>query len=187
MPKTKKQNKNITKLYITSRNKLTDKGICYLISSNLCYPKFMKQIDVWNWVVGVDYENYKNLLSLLKTTEIRNKQISIKRIFKSMYLSKQFMEEPSKGFLLRVAMGVSGLIRKPLNIRVTNNRANDWQKELLRIWQGEIDNPSKFKQAGIKNVIDILPKGEVEFCIVKVGGHIITFFNKPIDEYIKNE
>ena len=184
----KENNKNITKLYIFSnKHKLLEKDIIYLVSLNRCYPLSVRKINTDNWIAEIEYQTYTNLLSLLETTEVRNKQISIKRIFKSMRLSKQFMKEPSKGFLLRVAMGISGLIKNPLNIRVTNNKANDWQKELLRIWQNEIDNPSKFKQAGINNVIDILPKGEVEFCIVKVGGYIVTFFNKSIDEYIKNE
>ena len=66
---------NITKIYVTSKNKLTEHELCYLTSINSCFPLSIKNLGRWNWLVEIEYKNHKNLLSLLKTTKLRDKDI----------------------------------------------------------------------------------------------------------------
>lgn len=183
MKKEKLVKREITKLYITSKKNLTEKEICFFVSKNNLFPISIRKITNWNWIAEVEYEKHKELLSALKTSKLRDKEVSVKRVFKSIKLYKQFKEEPSNNFILQVIMGISGLIKKPINIKITNNRADDWQKLMTKMWQEELERPNIFKKAGIKPVIDIAPNGELEFCIVKSGNYVITYFNKLIDEY----
>jgi len=183
-----KNDRKITKLYITSREKLTEHEICFVVSKHNLFPMSIKELTDWNWIIEVRYDNNEDLLSVLKLNKFegrdKGKIISVKRVFKWVKLSSIFQKEPAKSFLIRVAMGISGLIKKPVKIRITNNRANTWQRELTKIWQKELDKPDLFKKAGIENVIDISPDGELEFCIVKGKNYVVTFFNESIDEYI---
>jgi len=176
----------ISKVYITSKKPLIKTDIHYLTSSNLCYPVSVKQLGEWNWLAEVGFENHDNLLNLLNTTKVLKKEVVVKRIFKSIVpLREIYKKEPCRSFLLQVAMGISGLIKKPVNIKITNNRADDWQKELTKIWQKELDNPDIFKKSGIKNIIDISPDGELEFRIIKGENYLITYFNENIDKWVK--
>lgn len=175
--------KQITKIYITSSKNLTEKDIYYLVMSNKGYPVSEIKITPWNWLVEIEYTNNEDLVSILNTNEVRSKKIIVKRVFKSAKLRGAFKEKPSDSFMLQLIMGISGLIKKPINIRITNNRADDWQKAITRKWQEELENPNMFKKAGIKPVIDIAPDGELEFCVVRSGDYVITYFNRLIDEY----
>ena len=181
------EKQKITKVYVKSSKRLTKNEACFLVSKNNCFPISIKKLSAWNWIVEIEYEQHKELLNLLKTKNVRNKELSVKRIFKSAKLSTLYKKEPSTGFLMQIAMGISGLIDKPVVIRIVNNRADEWQRQLTKLWQTEIDNPSKFKDAGIKNVIDISPKGKLKFCIVKTKEYVVTFFDEIIDEYTKEE
>lgn len=179
-----KEEKNITKIYITSRNKLTERDICYVVMSNKGYILSINKLTPWNYIAEFEYNNHEELLSILKTKEVRGKEISVKRVFKSLKLSPFFKKTPSRGFILQVIMGITGLIKKKVNIRITNNRADDWQRLMTKMWQEELDHPNIFKKAGIKSIIDIAPNGELEFCIVRGKDYVITFFNEIIDKYI---
>ncbi len=183
--KKEKKNKNITKIYVSSvvGVKLLEKDIHYLVMSNQCFPLSVKKLTTWNWIVELEYDKYEDLINILKTKLIRKKGVNVKRIFKSMKLNSS-IKAVYDGFIDQIIMGISGLIKKPVNIRITNNRAGDWQKEMTKRWQEEIDNPDKFKKAGIKCVVDIHPKGELRFCIVKGDNYLVTFFDEIIDEYI---
>jgi hypothetical protein len=175
--------KEITKIYVTSTSDLTERDVCYVVMSNKAYIHSIKKLARWNFLVEIEYLDEATLKEILSTSEVRGKKILVRRVFKSLKKSKFTEKTPSGNFILQTIMGISGLIKKPVKIKVTNNRANDWQKELLKRWQEELDHPNIFKKAGIKPVIDISPNGELEFCIVGGKGYIVTFFNKNIDEY----
>lgn len=174
---------HITKVYISSIEKLDLKQVHYLIMSHKCYPISVRQLTSFNWLAEIEYTDYPDLLDLLSSKEARGKSISVKRVFKSTRVRKA-QKDPSNNFLFNIAAGISGLIKKPVKIRITNNRANDWQKRLIEIWQKELDNPEVFKKLKIEPKIDISQNGELEFCIIKSQGYIITFFNQIIDEFI---
>lgn len=174
----------ITKLYITSRADLTEQRINYLIMSNKCYPRRIVKINRWNAIVTVEYTEDASLQEIIKTKEIRGLHIAVKRIFKSIKIPKKLKGKHPKSFTYEVIMGISGLIKKKVNIRVINNRASEYQKYFLTEWQKELDNPNLFKKAGIKPSIDISPDGELLFRIVKSGEYIITSFEENIDKYL---
>lgn len=161
--------KTRTKIYITSNHVLTMDEVKYLIMSNKGFVFSVVRITDWNWLAEFEYDKTSDLLKILKTKIVRGKPIAVKRVFKSMRLSPVFKKEVCKSFLMQVAMGISGLIKKKVDVRITNNRANDWQRELTVIWQKELDHPNIFKKAKLIPKIDIAPKGKLEFVIVRTG------------------
>jgi hypothetical protein len=187
MPLKNRPKKEYTKLYVYSLGapySLTEKEILYLIMSNHCFPTRVLKLSKFNYIINVEYDNHTDLLKLMNIKKTYfDKTIAIKRVFKSIRIKKD-INVPRKSFLMQVIMGVSGLIKKPVIIKVDDNRAETWRRELLTMWQKELDNPDKFKKAGINPVIDIAPDGKIKFHITKTGNYIVTFFEQNVDDLV---
>jgi len=179
----KEQLGNITKLYISSKHHLTERKIYFLIMSHKCYPIAIKELTRWNWLVQIRYPDKKTLDKLLKCTFSYDSDVNVKRVFKSMTFRVP-KTEPQISFLTKVAMNVSAIITKPVDIKIDNNRCNDWQKKLISIWQNELDKPDLFAKNNIKPVCDISQKGKLTLFITKGDNYVVTYFVGKLDKYI---
>ena len=189
--KVDKMEKQITKIYLYSNpssHYISETDAMYSLMSNNCYPINLKRITNFNFIALISYENIEDLHSLLKTTSTyHNVPISIKRVFKSMKLYKD-CPVPKESFLKQIILGISGLIKKPVEVKVTDTRASKWAIRLTQKWQKEyLDKPEVFEKIGIKNVVDITKDGKLRFMIIKTGNYIITYFVGLIDEYVGEE
>jgi len=184
----KRNSKNITKIYVTSQQRLTEMDIGYIVMSNKCYLRSVKRLGTkitnpWGWIAVIEYPNLECLTNVIKTTKVENKTVSVKRIYKSILSTSDIVKEPRDPFLSQIVMSIGALFKTPVNIRITNNRAEKWQHRLTKLWEEKIVSKA-FLDEGIDNVVDIAPDGELDFCIVKGKDYIITYFKEPIDNYI---
>ena len=172
-----------TKLYIVTDSKTKSCAhITFLLGQHSIWINKIWKIGGSNWIAKVEYDTQDEINKLIGTHKVRGVTLSIHRIFKSIKLRKNQVE-PSYSFLDKILILISARLKTKTTIRVVNNKANDWQKMLLKRWQEELDNPTKFKKLGIKPSIDIVPNGKMVFHINKVGRYIITYFDEAILEY----
>jgi hypothetical protein len=90
-------------------------------------------------------------------------------------------------------MGIEDLIKTKISVKLDNVRADDWQKEMLEIWEellsnkegGKHDIQNKFDKYNITPLVDISPESKIKFTIVRNSDYVLTYFNKPIDEYVE--
>lgn len=178
--------KNITKIYVACPGSvLYEKEVNYLIMSNKCWPENLTKLSRNSYISEIHYDEEADLARVMNTDKtFYNKDIVVRRVFKSMKMIKSMKGEPKKSFLMQVAMGVSGLIKKPVVIKVTDSGASEWAVALTQLWAKELDKPEVFAKAGIKPVIDISPEGTVNLHITKSGDHIIVFFKQDISDLV---
>jgi hypothetical protein len=175
--------KTQAKLYITSHHGISQKEIYYLAGSNFCLITNILPLSNRNFIVDVEFKDYKNLLNLIRCKEsYHGHGLNIKRVFKSMKLRKRWLNEVKQSFLIEVISGIEGLIKHQVDVKVTGDGA--WSKALTQRWQKALDNQEKFREQGINPLVDITKTGELRFHIVRSFDYIITFFEQNIDELV---
>lgn len=176
--------KTNAKLYITSKQGISEKEVYFLTGSNLCFVNAMKRLSSRNYLIDVEFVDYQNLLNLMQVKKSYcNREVQIRRVFKSMQLKKNWLKEPKQSFLIEVVAGIEGLIKKPVNVRVVGDGV--WSKALTQRWQKSLDNPEKYKEMGITPLVDITKDGKLRFHIIKSYGYLITFFEENIDNLVE--
>lgn len=179
---------NFTRLYLTMDTRMKgERAAMYHLMSNKLYVVSYNLIGEQNWIFDVEYDKLEDLKRTLGDHKIRGTNISVRRIFKSINFKRCFEDKPCYSFLDNIICLISASVKEKVNIRVVNNNANDWQGELLRRWQKEIENPNKFKQLKINNKVDIRPDGDLVFHINRVKDHIVTYFDSDISEFYQSK